>query len=181
MPVWQIANTAELPVTAAQMRKHCRIPDDVDDYLLMLYAAAAAKQISTDTRLAVNQVDLSTTLNAGTRSVPLPRGTFSNVVSLSVISDGETEELSTDGIGHDGGVPGVLTLGTDIPADKELQLTYRAGSDPLDPRITLAIFQLVAHWYEHRETATADGVPREIPLSYQTFVRSLDPMTDGVS
>ncbi|MGV3483448.1 MAG: head-tail connector protein [Planctomycetaceae bacterium] len=181
MARWVINNTADLPIAADQLRSHCRISDDRDDALLLLYAKAAAKLIGIDTRLAITLTQLSTEVAAGVRCVPLPRAPFHSVVSLYAINDDDTTtELDVDLVEHDCQTPGELSFDDDVPSDKPLRLTYQAGSDQLDPTIHLLIYQLVAHWYEHREAATSDSPPKEIPIGYKTIVRALDPMQDGV-
>jgi uncharacterized phiE125 gp8 family phage protein len=168
----------------ATVKSHCRISGTEDDTYVTLLISAAVKTIERDTRLALAPRDIlhSTRYDSCLGRIDLPRGPFLSLDAITLHhSDGSTSDGDTDDWQHDGKLPGSL-----IPSDNysppagKFTIAYTAGSDPVPADQQLLVMMLVAHWYEHREAATADGTINETPLSYRHLVRAMDPMQDAV-
>lgn len=176
----QIASASSL-IDLGLLRNYCRIIGADDDGLLTMFAGAAINLIERDTRLALRSRTFQGELAKNTRVVRLPRGPFLALTSLvSIDAAGQSTTVDAAAIHHNGGVPGELALPVIVSPHVSLRLTYRAGYEALPDDIKLLVFSLVAHWYEHREAATSDAAPSEIPIGYRHMVRGLDPMQDGV-
>lgn len=179
---WLVGEPAALSIDLQTLKAHCRIVGDDEDALLQMYADAAVEQIERDTRLAIRQVTRSLTMPLdGSRPVEieLPKGPYLSATVTAIFGDDE-EVIDAGDIIHDGGVPGWLAI-YGIPDGAEyLRVSYVAGYASLPPVVKLLIFQLAAHWNEHREAVGADGRPGEIPLQFAHILRSLDTLSDGV-
>lgn len=181
---WEPSTPEPLAVDCELLKRFCRVVDDFEAPVLQMLAEAAAELIETETRLQLRTqtrtAELPVTGPAETITVPLPRAPFLAAEVLAIDSGGSETEIPAGSVRHDRRAPGCLRVSS-IPAGTVLlRVTYRAGFESLPQVIRLLVFQLVAHWYEHRETATADGRPQEIPLSYSHIVRSLDTYQDAV-
>jgi uncharacterized phiE125 gp8 family phage protein len=180
---WTESNVASASslIDLSLLRSYCRIIGTDDDGLLTMFAGAAINLIERDTRLAIRSRTFVGALDAHTRIAKLPRGPFLSLTSLVTI-DADDDETTVDAasVKHDGGTPGEIMIPLIAPGHVSMRLTYRAGYLTLPDDIKLLIFSLVAHWYEHREAATSDAAPSEIPIGYRHMVRGLDPMQDGV-
>lgn len=182
MAKWTASNQADLPIDLLLLRRAARVHGAEEDEQLGFLARAAAEQIERDCRLAIAARELTATVpvRRPTFVVPLPRGPFIDVTSITYVDDQDQEQaIGVEAADHDGEVPGHLTITPGVDAS-EITVTYRAGHLELPPSMQLLIQQLAAYWFEHPEAATADGGVREVPLAYRHIIRSLDPMTDGV-
>jgi uncharacterized phiE125 gp8 family phage protein len=52
---------------------------------------------------------------------------------------------------------------------------YGADGSNCPARARMAIRQLVAHWYEHREAISTDS-PKDLPLGYERLIWSIRPL-----
>lgn len=165
-------------IALSAIKRHCRIfNDDDDDYLRDLLIPSAIATVQRDTRWQINPIELTAKLPAGTRVVKLPGGPYVSAVLKHVAID--ESETTVEGVTHDGGMPGRLSLPAIATPHVGLVLSIIIGSQPPDPAIVIMICTLVAHWFEHREAVTADGEAKEVPLGYRHLCKALDPMTDG--
>lgn len=159
-------------LTLPETKKHLNIEqcDTADDELLFGFILAA--QVNIEARLALT---LTATQYAGSLSsadvqagctVQLPMGeTLPQAVTVTTADGNELPEdrYSVDSFNVPGSItftPGAVPLGDVI-------VTWHAGhADPLliPQNVKVAGKQMVAHWYDHRETV-ADGGTMEVPMA----------------
>jgi uncharacterized phiE125 gp8 family phage protein len=175
---------SELPVPLSTVKHHCKLTGTDEDAYLTLLIKAAARTIERDTRLALlpRSETITTVYDPCSGRIAIPRGPFLSLTSVTLHhSDGSTSAGDPEDWQHNGKLPGTLSPADDYsPPAGKITIVYRAGSDPLPEDLQLLLMMLVAHWYEHKEAATADGTVNETPLSYRHLVRAMDPMTDAV-
>lgn len=169
-------------INLATLKRHGRISGtEDDDYLQDLLIPAAIGMVQRDTRWTIQPHDYSIDLGVGIGSIRLPAAPYVSATMLRI--DPETEETEAEEVQfkHNGALPGILTWRPVSYEDRrQRRLVVRIGEAIPRAELQLLVMCLVAHWYEHREAATADGTFEETPLSYQHLVRALDPMTDAV-
>jgi uncharacterized phiE125 gp8 family phage protein len=169
-------------VPLAMCKRHARIPssDTDDDSLLSeILIPAAIDTVERDTRWVVTPREYSIELYKNSTCIQLPAGPFVSASLFAIDTVGDETELDDAEIIHDDGHPGLLTWDAVDENQARLKLVVRIGPTAPAPKIKLMIMTLVAHWYEHREAATADGSFSETPLGYQHAVKAMDPMTDA--
>ena len=159
-------------LTLPETKKHCSIElcDTADDELIFSYILAAQQNI--EARLSIT---LSATQYAGSLSsedvqsgctVQLPMGEALPEAVTVTTSDGEQlpeERYHLDFFN----VPGSITFTPGAVPPGDVIVTWYAGhADPLliPQNIKVAGKQMVAHWYDHRETV-ADGGTMEVPIA----------------
>ncbi|MEL6899132.1 MAG: hypothetical protein AAFP90_23770, partial [Planctomycetota bacterium] len=166
------------------LRAWLRLSDPGIDETLRMLHDAAAELIESETRLAIapRVIELQLTRDQIGHAHRLPRGPFLDVVEIAATRDGqETSVDATAIVTHDGRLPGCITIDDPgVPFDA-LVVRFRLGHAELPPRIRLVIFQLVAHWETHREAATGDAPPRELPLAYRHIVATLNTHQDAIT
>lgn len=179
--MWQEQTTGTVAgvVDLDLLKNHCRVITNSDDALLLVYAGAAIKLIERDTRLALLTRSLTVDLPAYSRSIDLPRGPFVSAELVTLVGETETQ-VDSPAVKHDGGIPGSLSWPYIASDHDSMRLTYIAGYQSLPPDILLLVMQMTGHWYEHREAATSDAAPTEVPLGYKHMVRGLDTYQDAV-
>lgn len=181
MPQWQKETvTLETELMALSwIKRHARIyADDDDAYLNEFLVPAAIATVQRDTQWVVNPVKLTATFTASTREIRLPHGPYASARVFAIgLEDAETE--IEEGIGHDGGMPGVLLLPAIATPHTSLRVEVTIGPLDPDPAIKILVATLVAHWFEHPEAVTADGDANEVPLGYKHLVASMRPMVDA--
>lgn len=174
----------DLLIPLALVKRHARIFDSGDDALVsdILFPAAVA-MVQRDTRWQVEPITLTAELPpfppVGRTFVRLPMGPFVSVVATTTTGEDEPVAIDPPSINHDFGMPGTLVFPPIVADHDKVNLSVRIGAIPPEPSIRIMILTLVAHMYEHREAATADGEVKEVPIGYRHLVAALDPMTDG--
>lgn len=164
------------------VKRHARISasDTADDDLLtQVLIPAAVDTVQRDTRWQVEPLEYSIELYANATGIALPSGPFVSATLSKIAIGGQLTVVQNAGIVHDEGMPGSLSWPTVSGDHTGLRLAVRVAPLTPAPRIKLLVMTLVAHWYEHREAATADGSFSETPLGYQHAVKAMDPMTDA--
>jgi len=181
---WLVGDPAAIAIDLQTLKAHCRIVGDDEDALLQMYAEAAVEQIERDTRLAIRQVVRTITVQLiggeASAEIELPKGPYLAAEVTAIFDDFEEESIDAEELTHDGGIPGTLKIDGIPDGTAYLRINYTAGYSTLPPVVKLLIFQLAAHWNEHREAVGADGRPGEIPLQFAHILRSLDTLSDGV-
>lgn len=164
------------------VKRHARIPSsDTDDDALLseILIPAAIDTVERDTRWVVSPLQYSIELYKNATCINLPSGPYVSASLFTISALGVETELEGAEIVHDNGHPGLLTWDAVDENQSTLKLVVRIGPTSPAPKIKLLVMTLVAHWYEHREAATADGSFSETPLGYKHAVASMDPMTDA--
>ena len=159
-------------LTLPETKKHLSIEscDTADDEIIFSFILAA--QVNIEARLSIT---LTATQYAGSLSstdvqsgctVQLPMGeTLPQAVTVTT-ADGEplpASRYSVDSFN----VPGSITFSSgSVPAGDVIVTWYSGHADPLliPQNIKVAGKQMVAHWYDHRETVS-DGGTLEVPMA----------------
>lgn len=179
-----VTAATEVPVSQAEIKAHCRVDHDDDNGLLdaLVLAATAHVEERVGKRL-LQQTWRSTWDGRGLqRIVDLPVVPVVSVDSISFIDRDGQEGTATVADFH-------LVKSEDeawlepkagnawpvVAAEPgALWVTYKAGfgsaADSVPPNLVLAIKQIVAHWYEHRETMVFGASVNEVPMMAQVLI-----------
>lgn len=166
-------------LTLPETKKHLSIEecDTADDELIFSYILAA--QINIEARLSLT---LTATQYAGSLSsvdvqqgctVQLPMGEALPMDVTVITADGNPlpeERYAVDSFN----VPGSITFTPgEVPSGDVIVSWYAGHADSLliPQNIKVAGKQMVAHWYDHRESV-ADGGTMEVPMATVTLLAS---------
>lgn len=164
--------TAE-PVSVAEALAHCRIDHSDDNALLLRLISAARRRVETTLRRALMSQTLRLSLDAfPCGAIVLPRPPVAAVTTIAYTdSAGDSQTVASYLLDAES-EPARLSpaYGAAWPTARcqpnAVQITYSAGyasAAAVPPTIKLAILMLVAHWYEHRESAMDEGKLSETP------------------
>ena len=162
-----------------ETKKHLSIEecDSTDDELIFSYILAAQQNI--EARLSMT---LTATQYAGSVSsvdvqsgcsVQLPMGEALPLEITVTTADGEplpAERYSVDTFN----VPGSITFSAGaVPAGDVIVSWYSGHADPMliPQNIKVAGKQMVAHWFDHRESVS-DGGTLEVPMATEMLLAS---------
>ncbi len=151
MTSYLIAGPGEEPVTLAEAKAWCRIDAADEDSLVSALIAAARLHVEALTGRALITQTWRLVRHRATRLVELPV-----VPAIALVAAPEGAVLQGDGV--------LLAA----PVD-ELTVDYTAGyGDAADvpPDLKQAVLQLVAYWFENRDTLTT------APLGFDRLIQS---------
>lgn len=179
-PVRVVAPTG-MPVSIAEAKAHTIIDADEDDVLVEGLISAAVSHLDGYQgvlgRCMVTQ-QWRIDLRSWRRCIPLPFPDVASAVVTYADVDGATQTLATSSYelveGHRGAQI-LIRPGVDLPSlqdDKAepVSITFTAGFGAVADvpwALKVAIMQLVAHWYQHRE-AVGDG--SKTPLAFDALI-----------
>jgi len=171
-----VAPTAE-PVTVGEALAHCRIDHSDDNAMLLRLIAAARRRVETTLRRSLMPQTLRLSLDAfpaGAILLPRPPVTAVTTVAYTDLA-GDSQTLADYQLDTEREPARLLPAYGDCwPGARDqanaVQVTYQAGyatAEAVPQTIKLAILMLVAHWYEHRESAMDEGKLSETPQAVE--------------
>lgn len=182
MSGWQISPVPiEQPlINLPTLKRHARISGNDDDaYLQDVLVPAAIGLVERDTRWTIRPHDYTIDFPSHVACMRLPAAPFVSADLFRLDPDTGDPTLQPVTVQHNGALPGLVHWPWSNDRGRQ-RLVVRIGEATPRAELQLLVMCLVAHWYEHREAATADGSFSETPLAYQHLARALDPMSDAV-
>ena len=173
----------QLPITPflalPETKKHLSIEvcDSTDDELIFSFILAAQQNIEARLSLTLTATQFagsvsSLDVQAGC-SVQLPAGEALPLEITVTTADGEplpADRYSVDTFN----VPGSISFSAGpVPAGDVIVTWYAGHADPMliPQNIKVAGKQMVAHWYDHRESVS-DGGTLEVPMATEMLLAS---------
>jgi uncharacterized phiE125 gp8 family phage protein len=172
------------PVTTAEAKNHMRVDIDDDDTLIDGMIEAGRDYFEDTSRRALITQTWRQNLDAWPEGdeIELPRPPLQSVTSIIYKDEdgNETTLPSSAYIVDTDSEPGRIVLahgeswptGTLFPANP-IQITFVAGygdADDVPEKFKQAIKLLVAHWYEHREAYSDEGLVRQVPVALESLI-----------
>jgi len=180
------------PITTAQAKAALNIDHDDDDTLIDIYIAQARKKVESDTgRAFINQ---TMTLYADTFGefdngiIYLPRSPLSSVTTIKYYNSSNVQTTWDSGeyqadTGHE---PGRVTTVSGYsyptvydrlsPIEIAYVVGYGADADNIancPGEMFSALYMLIGHLYENRESAITGTIVSTIPMGYDEHVNSI--------
>lgn len=162
-------------VTLEDVKAHLRVETDDEDVVIEGYIDAASAWIDGPAgwlgrSIGAQVLELRT---EGLSVGRLPFGPVDEIVSIVVVDEAGAETtLAPDAYrlidevvkpGAGGGWGGV-------PAQAEVRIRYRAGSDEIPAPIRQAVLLLIGQWFRHRSSVAADGPVGEMPFAVDALL-----------
>jgi len=177
-----IAPTIE-PVSIADMKDHARVETAADDTLIAYYVRAARQIIEEWSGRQLITATWKLYLDAfPAQEILVPRPPLQSVSSISYVdTNGDDQPWDSNSYRVDTkSEPGRITeaYGESWPSPRNVAnavtVTCAAGygdnrHDVPGP-IRQALMLFVGHLYEHRESVTTEGVPREMPFTVRALI-----------
>lgn len=178
------------PVTLAQVKQHCRIEDDSQDGILQIYLDAAVGHVDGNSGVLGRAVMPQTwelyydEFPSGPIEIPLgPLIAVDKVEYIDPVSGAYVELTNTNYVTDIVSYQGWISPVTDWPTPKvtinAVRITFQAGHADTDPRlkaIRAAVLLLVGHWYENRETVSAETL-QNVPMAFDALIAAARKIT----
>jgi uncharacterized phiE125 gp8 family phage protein len=174
------------PLTVAQLREHLRIVGSHDDDLLSAYLDAAVKLVAEEQGRALITQTWNWTLQdwpGGTGAICVPKPPLQSVTHVKYV-DGNGTLTTIDSANYQVDTSG--TFGAIVPASgycwpgvnhdyvAPIQIQFVAGygdaGSDVPETTRVAIRQLVAGWYEHREPVVIGRIVSEVPNQVERLI-----------
>jgi len=178
-----VTAATEQPVSLADIKAHCRIDHDDEDGLLNALIAAATQHVEqrTGKQLVEQTWEAAWDGRCLSRLLVLPVAPVLQVSSIAYVDREGADDTANLADFHAVKNEDEAWLEPKsgnawppmAPEPNALSITYAAGfGAPADvpANLTLAIKQIVAHWYEHREAVVVGGQSSEVPLAAQVLI-----------
>lgn len=157
------------PVDLAEIKAHLRLEQDAEDGLLqhLLVAARDYVQEHLNRALITQDWQMDVSRRAASGEIRLPYAPFQLLLAVHYVdAAGEVTEAAPDDWRLDPATePARLVLSAPF---SPVRISFRAGygdaADDVPAPIRLALLQLVAHWYEHREAVAGVDAVRLLPF-----------------
>ncbi len=156
------------PITLAELKAHLRLSDASEDALLEGLALAARQMVEAQANLAIMRqswaYEIDAARIAGGYDIDLPLAPFVAVDAITAHSaKGAGSPVAPDLYTVQGGNRGVIQLRQPVPNSERLTIDFTVGwasADDAPGPLRLAVKQLAAFWFEHREAdcSMIDGV-----------------------
>lgn len=165
MRVTVIAPPGEV-ISREEVKQHCKIETNDDDVLVDAYIDAAVRWLDGPSGWlgrALGKQTLEMVGWFGGRCIKLPYPPIVGNVSI-VVDDIDGNETTVDPASYRFN-DGIITVssGASWVSKASHRVRYDAGYEELPAPIKVAIFMLVAHWYENREAV--GGTFSDVPTS----------------
>jgi uncharacterized phiE125 gp8 family phage protein len=171
-------------LTLTECKTHLRVDSSADDTYITSLLYAAENQAETILRRSLLATTLVLQLDAfpACRTIELDRGPVSSITSVSYFdADDAAQTLAGANYTLDNkSVPDVVQLEPDLywPDYKRdrrnaISVEYVAGfasAAAVPVEITIAILQLVAHWYSNREAVVMSSIGYAVPEMFASLL-----------
>ncbi len=171
------------PVTLAEVKKHCRVDHDSDDDILGVYLDAAVGHVDGNSGVLGRAIKSQVwelyydEFPSGPIEIPLgPLISCDKVEYIDPVSGAYVEFLPANYVADTASYQGWISPVDSWPTPKStinaVRITFTAGHADTDPRfkaIRAAILLLVGHWYENRETVSAEAL-QNVPMAFDALI-----------
>jgi uncharacterized phiE125 gp8 family phage protein len=183
MALKRLLPRAEMPITLAQARQHCRVDHSDEDAIIQVYMEAAVDHIEGNRGALgyalVNQNWELTYDDFPCEGLEVPLGPLVSVTSIEYANPTGVMTLWDSGNYQvDASREGWIVPVDGWPATREtmnaVKIVFVAGHGPaaadVPADIKMALLHLVGHWYENREAVNITNLSFEIPLTFKSLI-----------
>lgn len=183
-PPFLVTAPASEPITTAQAKTHLRVNNSDDDTLIDLMITRARTAVEEYTRRQLLTATYKVFLDGWPDVIKLPRPPLQSVTHIKYY-DASTNTLTTwssanyqvDIYSYPARI--VPVQGVSWPSLysrlNPIEIQYvcghaNTGADLVPPQATLAMMQLLAHWYEIREATISGTIIADVPMAVQMLM-----------
>jgi len=182
------------PITVAEAKTYCRIDSDLTDENALIGSLITAArehiEVLTSRALAPQTVRLVLDKFPKYSKLPLPRFPLISVSTVDYDDADEAEQTwadskyTVDPDGMPGAIYALEAWPATSPAPGSVRITYTCGyqiedgegeeaSEIIPARAKQAIYYLVNHWYENRDTVIVGSIATKLPMAVESLIAPL--------